>query len=307
MSIGLLVFTLKDISIHSLLREINLINRNYLFISFLVFFVSIFFKAWRWQIITRLDKLYLYDFSIYFLLAHIIPYNTGEFVKVSLFSKHRKNYSEVLGNTFLERIYDILSFLIIIIIALLFFKNNLLIKYLIKLSLTIIIFLVLYIIFYKFFNKKNISFSLLTQFHNGFLLKKIHVSTHYKILGLTILLRVLSIVSIIFCLFAFNLQLSKIMLIAGSLVIYVVTSFSFFIPSSFGGLGIIQSSSLFSFWLIFNNLLQQKELYRINYQKILLIGHALWITPIICITFLVVFLSTFNLYKELLKINNNHH
>lgn len=303
LSTSLFFLIIKDSSLKSLLFEINKINKIFLAISLLLFSILLIIKAWRWKIITKLDNLYLRNFSIYYLFSHLLPCNTGEIFKLTLFKKQGKSYSELFGNIFLERIYDIFSFLPLIIIILIFYKNFYLEKYFFILFLIIFGLLVVYYFFYKKFKKNNFIIRILDKFHAGFMLKKIHLKTHLCIALLSLLIRFITIISICYCLLAVNFDN---FIFISSIVLCIINSFTFIIPSGFGGLGLVQTSTLFSFLLIFNNLVQQKELYKTTYQKILLTGHILWLTPLISITFLIIILSIINLIKKISKINNHN-
>ena len=194
--------------------------------------MSVFFKARRWQETTSSHRSHLPNYTFYLFLAHLLPFNTGEIARIKIFKNSKNSYSELAGNVFLERIYDFISFSILTSLMLIYYQDAFLINSFKSLGLIVIILITIIIFLPRFFPKMLHNFLKISHFHAGFLFKKKYIKKHIIISLLTIIIRLISILSIYYTIQAVNLNLAFKELIFSSLLVYIFTSLSFHLSTS---------------------------------------------------------------------------
>lgn len=115
----ILYLVISNISLNSLLNSFKTLDFKFYMLGILFFYFSILFKVARWKYLLGIGELFFswrtssqgYFLSIFFNC--IFPAKMGDLYRAYYFRPHS---SKVLGRTFLERVFDVSTLVLLVII-----------------------------------------------------------------------------------------------------------------------------------------------------------------------------------------------
>jgi len=234
---------------NSIIENISKISFSILFVSTLVYFTSVILRYFRWKIIYK-ELFEQYKFNmlnetiIGYMANNIFPFRLGELYRVNRIVKSEQNkFTRVLSTIFTERLFDVISLVIIMFFAFPFIKEfdfklfqikNSFIIILLFLFLLVLFFLITRLkIFRTFLSKILIFFQDILSFFN----ECKSVNKYLKIFIFSLLIWIVE--SIVYFIIAdyFVSEISRIDLFFIILVVCSITNLSGIIPSLPGNLG----------------------------------------------------------------------
>jgi len=308
-SITLVILTLKEVNINSVIKTISNTNIIYFFLSLIMMILVFVLRSIRWHSIIGHQinyKLVYESMMIGYFVHNIIPFRIGELIRAYfLNSKTKINISYLLGTIIAEKIIDGFSLVIIFLITTTFIKieNSFLLK---TAQIIIIIIFVFFFIFYilhilkpKLKEKEKYLYIIENAIENKFnnIINKFYHGLHifrnpknfaYS-LSMSILIWLLENLSIVFVLKAFYINIDNIFF--HSIIPMLIINIGIIIPSGPGDIGMFEIAGKQGF----GSLLNLETTLAIS---ITLIFHLITLMP-------GFFIGGFYMFKYHIKINSN--
>ena len=255
LSLSLLYFIFKDFDFDYFLLSLKDINAMKLLIASLILMVAVYVRAIRWRYLIQKDNIsthVLYKGQLIgYFINNILPLRAGEFIKsYYVGNKLQEPKTFIFGTVFLERFFDFIGLLFLIILML---NSSLLDVILDNFSYVIFAVLVLFLIgilamysFKKEFFKEKIKNRLtyfIVNIINGF--SKISNLNILISLFLTIIIWSIYILEVHLVQSAFNIELS----LHESIFILLISSIFMLLPAIPGNFGTFEASVVSSFVL----------------------------------------------------------
>ena len=146
---------------NSIIDNISKISFSILFVSTLVYFTSVLLRYFRWKIIYK-ELFERYKFNmlnetiIGYMANNIFPFRLGELYRVNrIVNSEQNKFTRVLSTIFTERLFDVISLIIIMIFAFPFIKEFDFKLFQIKNSFIIILIFLLLLIFVFLLSRLN--------------------------------------------------------------------------------------------------------------------------------------------------------
>ncbi len=289
-SIVILYIIFSNVDFNLLLKTIINIRIEYYLISFIIFYLSILIKSYRWKILLKninTDISLKESFLIYYLsmfVNSIVPAKLGDIYRGYLLKKiTNKSISLTVGTIFIERIFDLIAMLTILLITgyiSFFTKIPNIIMDAIKIGFIITLFLIFFsIIFIKYWRilpylGKKIE-NIFINFEKGLRVvnfKSIPLLTFLSFLGWT-----LEGLSLVFVIKSLNLRYSIVYSIFTGLSSSLLTA----VPFTPSGLGVVEGAMNYILRIGGYGSLESLSivvLYRlISYFSIVILGGVLFI------------------------------
>ena len=241
----------KIVNDFSLIFEnISKVSFSVLFLSSMIYFTSVILRYIRWKIIySHLFTSYKFNMLnetiIGYMANNLLPFRIGELYRVNRIIKKEKNkFFRVLSTIFTERLFDVISLVVILIIAFPFIEEfDLRLFQLQNTFLLILIILIVSILFFltlkRFKIFENLLKSLINLF-NDLLAFFIECKSYKKYFAIVILsLSIWIIESFVYFIVAdyFITNLSNFYLFSIILIVCSITNLSGIIPSLPGNIG----------------------------------------------------------------------
>ena len=238
----------------------TILNLNYIYIifAFIILIFSVFLRSLRWQLLLKDEKnipvksLFELELIGYFG-NNILPLRFGEVLRSYFLSaKYNIDIAKVFGSILLERVLDVLG---LVVIILLFILPNLKELFFLNFDLSLMFIIVLIVAasisISIYFSKDKIKYSgenrliqFLVDIFNGY--SSLNVNNIYKILIYTISIWFCYWMIVYFVQYSMKLDIS----VLDSLVVLVVSTIAFAIPSLPGGIGVFEYGVNFSLILL---------------------------------------------------------
>src|SRR3990167_10984354 len=174
--VGLFIYLLFRLNIYSILGEIKNANLFFLSIAMLMVLVSFFTSTLKWFVIARKQKInvpFKYALKINLMsgfYGFVTPSRIGSVIRIEYLKKYNKDrYGKGISNYALEKILDVASLLILVLISSFFFRKTFSISYF-HYALAGIAGIILFTLI---FMDENRSRAILRVFYMKFLPKKI--------------------------------------------------------------------------------------------------------------------------------------
>ena len=174
--VGLFIYLLFRLNIYSILGEIKNANLFFLSIAMLMVLVSFFTSTLKWFVIARKQKInvpFKYALKINLMsgfYGFVTPSRIGSVIRIEYLKKFAENkYGKGISNYILEKILDVSSLMLLVLISSFFFRKSLSVNYFNYALIGLAALLVFTIIF---MNEKR-SRAILRIFYMKFLPKKI--------------------------------------------------------------------------------------------------------------------------------------
>ncbi|MDD5668757.1 MAG: lysylphosphatidylglycerol synthase transmembrane domain-containing protein [Candidatus Omnitrophica bacterium] len=126
-SIGVLIFLFTKVDIHSIAAVLSKMNKPYVFLAFIVYFLTYLFAFYRWKAIIDGVKIPLKSRQIFLSFAGGMFFNLflptsigGDFVRSIDLSVHTKKPKEVVATVILDRLSGYVGLVILAVGAILF-------------------------------------------------------------------------------------------------------------------------------------------------------------------------------------------
>ncbi len=234
---------------NSIIDNISKISFSILFVSTLVYFTSVILRYFRWKIIYK-ELFEQYKFNmlnetiIGYMANNIFPFRLGELYRVNrIVNSEQNKFTRVLSTIFTERLFDVISLVIIMIFAFPFIKEFDFKLFQLKNSFIIILLFLLLLIFVFLLSRLNFFRILLSKilvfFQDilSFFYECKSINKYIKVFIFSLLIWIVE--SIVYFIIAdyFITNISRIELFFMILVVCSITNLSGVIPSLPGNLG----------------------------------------------------------------------
>ena len=254
LSIVLLYLAFKDFNYSQFILSIKNIDSFKILLATLLLIFAVYLRALRWHFIIQeknlSTKILCKGQFIGYFINNVFPLRAGEFIKAYYVgNKTGKSKTIILGTVFLERLFDFLGLIFLMLVLL---NSNLLhivfdnFTYIYVILLILLIGLLLLFSFKRNFFKEKIKTRLndfIFNVVNGF--SRIKIYNFMLSLLLTIIIWSVYILEVYLVQSAFNINLG----FYESIFILLVSSISMILPAVPGNFGTFEGSVIYSFYL----------------------------------------------------------
>ena len=170
--IGIFIYLILKLDFIKIFQEIKTLNIPYLLIAIFLVFVFLTSQTFKWFIIARKQKIKIPFFEAFKInlisnfYGFITPSKIGSIIRINYIKKYSGEIGKSISNFVIDKIFDISSLFVFVIIFGFLFYTEMKIMSLNSLYLFLIIFLMIIFIFLLFYKKKS------SQFILGFFYKR---------------------------------------------------------------------------------------------------------------------------------------
>jgi uncharacterized protein (TIRG00374 family) len=287
LSLIILYYVFSKVDLFKLINTVKSANLYYFSLSFIAFYTSIIIKGYRWRILLKNTNVHLNlknSVIIYYLsmfINSIVPAKLGDIYRGYLLKKKTNNSITLgIGTVFAERIFDLTSMIIVLVICgYISFKGDIPLEliYSLEYGIIVIVLLILLLISIIIWNKKFINIigneiigNIMINFEKG--LRAINIKTLPTLMILSLIGWIVEGLTVYFIFLSLNINLGIIFGIFSDLSSSLLTA----VPLTPSGLGIVEYAMVYILNLkgvVESYALAVLILYRaVSYLSIILIG-----------------------------------